>query len=234
MIKLIVNKKNELEEKAVELLSEYIKNFIKNDNNVTLAIPGGSSVSGIFSRLKEADINWDKVHIFMIDERLVPSDSKESNFKLANEYFIKDLMEKGKLPKENVHPFIFTSFNSLNNDIDDYKRQLTSLKNHFDIVLLSSGEDGHIASLFPKHETLKSQENYFISTLNSPKVPKERMSASADLLRRSRVAILLFFGEGKKQALQKFLDKNIGFDKCPAKIVEKIEECYVLTDIIDL
>jgi len=68
------------------------------------------------------------------------------------------------------------------------------------VVLLSSGEDDHIASLFPNHETIKYNKDFFISTKTSPKPPKNRMSSSRKLLSKTKVSILLFFSKSKKQA----------------------------------
>ena len=99
MTEIIVDERKNLEEKAADIISESINKIAKDQEEVVLAIPGGRSVSGIFNQLKEKNIPWKKVHIFMVDERLVPIDHKESNFKLAKESFIEELIKKGLLPK---------------------------------------------------------------------------------------------------------------------------------------
>ena len=113
-----LNNIDEFNNKAANILKESIDQLLLNQENVILGIPGGRSVAGIFNKLKEKDIAWKKVHIFMIDERLVSIEDPQSNFKIAKENFIDELLDKDLLPKENVHPFI--------GDIPKYEDELKS------------------------------------------------------------------------------------------------------------
>ena len=65
---------------------------------------------------------------------------------------------------------------------------------------------------------------------DSPKPPKDRMSSSRALLLKSIAAVLLFYGDSKKSAFDDFLDSNIDDTECPAKIVTKINNSFILTD----
>ena len=165
----------------------------------------------------------------MIDERFVSLDHQDSNYGLAYNLFIRYLFKQKKLPHKNIHPFIYHKLPK-NQAIRAYKNELREISHKYDIILLSSGPDGHVASLFPNHETIKSPIDYFIITESSPKIPKKRMSASRKLLIRSKTGILLFFGEKKKKAYENFLDKNLTEFDCPAKIIKKIKDSYVLLD----
>ncbi len=62
----------QLEAKAAWILVETIQGLLETTSQVTVAVPGGRSVSGIFKKLAEHDIDWPRVHLFMVDERLVP------------------------------------------------------------------------------------------------------------------------------------------------------------------
>lgn len=227
-MQLITGMKETLENKAVEIIKDKIKklNKIKSKKPILLGIPGGRSVQGIFEKLKDEKlkIDWIKVQIFWVDERFADLASNESNYDLAKETFIDYLIKSKKLKKENVHAFNYKS------GIEDYERKFKELGDSFDIILLGAGEDGHVASLFPDY-SIKDDSDGFIHIKNSPKPPKERMSASRKLLERSDTAILLFFGENKKQAFENFKNKKISLEACPAKLVEKIKNCYVLCDI---
>ena len=216
---------DELSNRAAGIIEESIGKLLLNQNKVIVAVPGGRSVERIFNHLKEKKISWEKVHMFMIDERLVTIDDPESNFRLAKESFLGELIDNKVLPKENVHPFIVDS------GITNYEKELMSNGGEYDIILLSSGEDGHVGALYPEHDSIKNDSDFFISMDNSPKPPPNRMSASLKLLTNAKVAILLFFGEGKKDAYRKFLDKDIDVSLCPAKLVLSIKDSYVLTDI---
>lgn len=214
--------KEDLAEEAASLIKKSINKLLKKQEFVVFGIPGGRSVQSIFKLLKK--IQWNKVHIFMIDERWVPIRSEESNFRLAKENFIDKLIESKALPEKNVHAFDYKK------GVEEYSKEIKKYGGKFDIILLSSGEDGHIASLFPNY-SIKDNSKYFIEVNNSPKPPKKRMSASRNLLKKAKVAILLFSGKEKEDAFKKFLDKKTSINNCPAKLVGKIKENYVLTDI---
>ncbi|MEA2037355.1 MAG: 6-phosphogluconolactonase [Nanoarchaeota archaeon] len=216
---------DELSNKAADIIEKSVNSLLLNQEKVVLAVPGGRSVAGIFNHLKEKNISWNKVHIFIVDERLVTIDDPESNFRLAKECFLGELIDKGVLPSENVHPFIVDS------GIANYEEELKNNGGKYDIILLSSGEDGHVGALYPEHDSIKNDSDFFISMDNSPKPPPNRMSASLKLLTNAKIAILLFFGEGKKDAYRKFLDKDIDVSLCPAKLISNINESYVLTNI---
>ena len=98
--------KEELEKKAADIIADNINDMLTKQDKVVFAVPSGRSVAGIFKNLKEKKIPWKKVHVFMVDERFVPIEDDESNFKLAKDNFIDGLLSKGILPKQNVHPFI--------------------------------------------------------------------------------------------------------------------------------
>ena len=229
-MKIIKNGRKRLEIKASQLIERKIQELLKTQESVVIGIPGGRSVSGIFEILKKQPISWEKVHIFMVDERLVSLDDPDSNFNQAWKVFIEYLVKQFKLPRENMHPYIY--FNQDTSEgVKAYRAELKKLNGNFDIILLSSGEEGHVASLFPNHESIRNQSEFFIALEDSPKPPKRRISASRKMLQKSKLAVLLFFGKEKRLALEKFQDRNVSINECPAKLVNKISDSYVLTDI---
>lgn len=223
----ITGTKEELERQATDLVSKRLRTIEKE--KILLGIPGGRSVQGIFSRLKDADIDWSKVHLFWVDERCVPLDSGESNHKLAQETFLQPLIEAGKLPKENIHPYRHNNENP-HRSLENYNNGFSSIGDSFDIVILGAGEDGHTASLFPDHPSIQDNSQGFIPVTDSPKPPKDRISASKELLARSDTAFILFLGEGKKDALKRFLDPGLTVNQCPAKVAQLAKHCFLLTD----
>lgn len=228
-MEIIAEERKAAEAKAAEIISKAVEKILKSKGTVTLGVVGGTSVPGVFSSLANSNIAWDRVHLFMADERLVDIESPQSNFKVMEDALVDRLVEGGKIPEENIHPFIYSG--EAASDAEDYGAELKSVSNGFDIVLLSAGEDGHVAALFPNHETIRSESPYFITTAISPKPPPERMSASRKLLSGAKVGVLLFFGKGKSDALAKFKDPAVGVVQCPAKLVLETAEPYVITDI---
>ncbi len=225
-MRLITGKKEVLEDEAVKIIMERMNklNKIKSKKHILMGIPGGRSVKEIFEKLSKSKIDWKKVHIFWVDERFVDLASNESNYMIAKNALIDNLIKSKKIPKENIHAFDYKK------GIKAYEKEFKKIGNYFDIIILGVGEDGHVASLFPENSINDDSEG-FIHIKNSPKLPKERISASRKLLEKSDTAILLFFGENKKQAFENFKNKKTKVEKCPAKLVENIKNYYVLNDI---
>ena len=173
-MKEIMIEKEKIGKKVADILAEAISKTIRNKDQVVVAFPGGRSVAAVFDVLKEKEIDWNNVHLFMVDERMVKLDNEDCNFKLLKEELIGHI----NIPEENVHPFM------VEEGIKAYEEELKKVGGKFDIVLLSSGEDGHIAGLYPKHHSIKDESDYFITMDDSPKPPKDRMSSSRKLIEK--------------------------------------------------
>jgi len=218
-----------IDQKVTQLIVSKIHELLKTQDKVILGIPGGRSFLGIFDLLKKQTVPWGKVHIFMVDERLVDTDSPQSNFRQAWDACIQYLVEDFDLPRENMHPYTYYN-QPVEEGLEAYKTELKEIADGFDIILLSSGEDGHVASLFPNNDSIKDGGEFFISVPDSPKPPAGRISASRKMLQKAKLSILLFLGEEKKQALENF-NSSVSITECPAKLVNEISESYVFTDL---
>jgi 6-phosphogluconolactonase len=191
---------------------------------VVIGVPGGRNITPILNYLIKEKLPWEKIHIFMVDERLVPIDNEESNFRL-----IKEILNHF-IPKENLHPFIYDSESSYFG-IKSYEDEINKYGGDFDIVLVSAGEDGHIASLYPNHPSISDNSEHYIFVDNSPKPPLRRMSASKNMILRSKIGIVLFYGEIKREAYLNFLNKELDYTNCPAKLLSELSESYVITNL---
>lgn len=221
---IIQGEQNVLAEKAAWLIyKEGIEKLLQEQDQVVIAVPGGRSVSEVFRVLSSYEVEWSRVHIFMLDERLVPLDHKESNYRLLHERL------GHVVSPTTLHPFVYrkdeqTSFESYNNELQKYGGK-------FDIILASSGEDGHIGSLFPDHKTMEYTPAGFFQVDDSPKPPPQRMAASAQLIRNSGMGLLLVMGESKKSALDRLLNPEVAERSCPAKLISTLAHHYILTDL---
>ena len=115
--------------------------------------------------------------------------------------------------------------------IDAYGRALDELGGRFDVAILSAGEDGHCASLFPCHPSVSDPGEGFLLVEASPKPPPRRVSASRRLLERSGLGVVVFYGEGKRDALRLFRDASVDVQGCPSKLVASIEPSCLVTDL---
>jgi 6-phosphogluconolactonase len=177
---------------------------------IVFAVCGGRSVDGILAALAlRADVPWPAVHLFLVDERVVPADHADSNQRQLQQSFVAPLVEAGRLREENFHAFRFPDRPSTAAQaaaIEACNRELQALGGRFDAVLLSAGEDGHVAALFPGHRSYSDAADGYVRFDDSPKAPAARVTASRALLLRSRAAALVFAGEAKREALAAFLD----------------------------
>ena len=216
--------REQLNTKAAWILEETIQSTIETKSRVIVAVPGGRSVFGIFQELAELDIDWHRVHLFMVDERLVPIDHPENNFRLV----VESLGER--VPAASLHPFVY-DVAAGDYGVGQYEHQLMQYGGRFDVVLVSSGEDGHIAALFPNHQAMAAYKRRFVSLEDSPKPPLRRMTATPELIAASRVGLLLFYGESKMFALKNFLNPQLDVSQCPAKLITTLPQHFILTDL---
>ncbi len=210
---------DELSQKAADFIANEITSAKKQ---YSLALSGGSSITGVLKGLASQKIQWQAVNVFMADERWVPITYAESNYRQAHEL----LFSKAA----GIHAFAFDS----KKGVDDYNKKFRAItKGILDFVVLGVGEDGHIASLFPNNAALKNSENGYIAVHNAPKAPMERITLSHEAISNAQGVILLFASDSKKDAFEKFMDKSVKESDCPAKIALKAKSCTVLTCIGD-
>lgn len=220
-----------LNRQAVYTIENFIHGTLSNQQHVVIGLCGGRSVGAIYEILgKNTTINWSKVHFFMLDERLVPITHPESNFKLASETLINPLLHNKLVSKENIHPFIFDE-NTADKGTTNYTNEINKLGGHFDIAILSSGEDGHIGGIYPNHHSFENTSQGFIAMNDSPKPPPERMTMSKSLFLKTKCALLLVCGEAKRDALNKIVDNKTSPEDCPAALVKQIPQWELLTDL---
>lgn len=223
--------KEELDLKAIDIFKDACISTLARKDKFVIAIPGGRAVQGMFRLFNSSkEIPWDDIHIFMVDERLPDTFGEQSNFRLASDIFIDRLKKDKKISEANIHPFYYMD-GKVDIGLRDYCSRLRDAGNKFDLVVLSAGEDSHVASLFPDHPSIKDDSGCYIYTDDSPKPPPERISASRKLIMRSGYCILLFYGQQKRKAYEMFNDRDKDMISCPSKIAYKIKNSYVLTDI---
>lgn len=220
----ILFEKGEIYKKISSIIGISISQILSEKNEVIIGLPGGRSITNILKYLKMKNIDWNKIHVFMIDERLVSLDDNQSNFKLIKQE-LSDV-----IPINNLHPFHYKQIKK-DSGLSEYREEIIRNGGKYDIILVSSGEDGHVGALYPNHSSIHDESDYLISMNDSPKPPKNRMSISKNFLLKSKIGILIFVGDMKRDAYSNFLNEKIDITKCPAKLITQLPKSYVLTDI---
>ena len=183
---------------VIELITKNLSSSINKYQNASIAVPGGTSPIKIFNELSKQKLDWSKVQITLVDDRLVDPDNDHSNQKLINDYLLKNDAKKSK-------------FFPLNKNLikdDNFKFPL-------DICLLGIGNDGHFASLFPNMinntNMLDPKSKSSIDEVKAngnPFVP--RVSMNLPLILSSNLIILLIKGKLKQEVLREaYNNKNI-------------------------
>ena len=183
---------------AQEILNIAKKSIFEKDC-FSIVLTGGQSVLNLYKILSKADSNWDKWHIYIGDERFLPAGHKDRNDQIINEIWLNN----STIPQKNIH-FIKAELGLLDARVE-YENTLKRI-DKFDVVLLSMGEDGHIASLFPNH--IYPEEQMVVVEQGSPKPPKERVSMSYQQLNKAHYIFKLIIGESKQKAVT-LLEQNV-------------------------
>src|SRR6185503_4266433 len=133
--------------------SRIVLESVQERGRCMIALSGGKTPTEFYTRLshwEEFDL-WHKTHVFQVDERFVPSDDLENNWRLIREH----LLNFVPIPQQNLHP-IRTEHPNVLVATEEYKHELIyhfdvkpGQLPRFDLVLLGCGEDGHVASLHP-------------------------------------------------------------------------------------
>ena len=157
---------------------------------------------------KLSDINY-----YMGDERLVPKDSSDSNYRLIVETLFANGIPKGC----NFFPMPSDPL-GLNNAIHHYEKIIPK---EIDLILLSWGEDGHLASIFPGEEGLMELDKLVMHV--SPKFyPYNRISITPKLLRNCKTAYIFAEGEIKSQSIDDYKKNNSNKVVYPASYLKNI------------
>ena len=171
-------------------------------------------------------INWNKLYIFLVDERYVPCDDKDSNTKLVND----TIVNLSKIPKEN---FIFPNTSlSISECVSDYAKKLKELfkkAGMCDIMTLGMGNDGHIASLFPPVGKEAYSDDVVINTQTETMVIRERMSVTMKVIKESAKQAIFLKGKEKGKVYNEMVNsKEQDVSRWPLLEVLKDEKLYVI------
>jgi 6-phosphogluconolactonase len=183
-----------------------------------VALAGGSSPKATYEVLARdhADrLDWGNVHVFFGDERTVPPDHEESNYRMASETLLDHVSAgsvhrmRGELSPEEAAA--------------SYEEELREFFGpdevpRFDLILCGLGDDGHTLSLFPETSALDVTDRWVVA---NPvlKLETARLTLTIPVLNASRAATFLVAGEGKAEALKESLEGDADPRAYPAKFV---------------
>ncbi len=158
-------------------------------------LAGGNTPKKCYELLRDAELNWNRMHVWFGDERCLPVGDAERNDVMAD----KALLSYVPVLSNHIHR-IHAELGP-EKAADDYAVRLADAP-PMDLVLLGMGEDGHTASLFPDNPAL-DDERLAVPVFHAPKRPPERVSMGYSVLNQARKRMVMVAGESKRNALQR-------------------------------
>ncbi len=196
---------------------------VADHDRFTIALSGGSTPRAVFERLAASPLKeqlpWAKTYVFWGDDRAVPPDHPDSNYRMASE----SLLQHVPLPKEQIKP-ILTQCDDLDAAAQHYERVIQSFVPGsppcFDLILLGMGPDGHTASLFPHSPALTVTNALVTATPVAPLKPHvRRITFTATLINAAAEVVFLVAGADKAGRLAEVLEGPQAPDTLPAQLV---------------
>ncbi len=214
----------------------------------TVALSGGATPRALYALLASpefsAQVDWARAHLFWGDERMVPPDHPDSNFKMANAA----LLSRVPIPPENVHRIrTELSPDDAARAYEDELRQLQTAPTttqsrppsakrqpakaglalslprlavaRFDLILLGLGADGHTASLFPRAPALQEQTRW-VAAQFIEKLQSDRITLTAPVINAARNVLFLVAGADKARAARAVLRGAYRPNELPAQLVK--------------
>lgn len=217
----------DLNQKAAKNFILLAKEAIEASGQFIVALSGGSTPRQLYALLAAAEygarIPWPRVYLFWGDERCVPPDHPDSNYRMASE----NLLSKIPIPKENVHrmegeeePQVAAS--KYEETIRDFFQLSDFALPRFDLIFLGLGDDGHTASLFPGSEALRETKRLVLAPYVE-KLKAHRLTLTLPVFNHAAHIFFLVTGKSKAAVLGDVLQRRPGSRSLPAQHINPLD-----------
>lgn len=207
---LVFKNSDQLVEFAIRKWNAVAGDAIEHRGLFTAALSGGSSPVTLYKELSETDLKWDRTHIFLVDERYVPFDHNDSNYRMINDMLLSNI----NIPQQNIHP-VPTQKGSSDEAAISYERNMSSFFHLssdgipvFDLILLGVGEDGHTASLFPGSPALTVKNRLVVSAIPPDESMHDRVSITFPVINNARNVVFFVTGGNKAGVVKDMLENE--------------------------
>jgi 6-phosphogluconolactonase len=211
---------------AAEEFVRCARDAIAARSRFTVTLSGGSTPKRMFEMLAEPplrdQVDWSKARIFWGDERSVPPDHRDSNYRMANEAMLSRL----PIPVAQIH-----RIEAERQDRDAAAREYHAVIARtfgvdpngappaFDLVLLGMGPDGHTASLFP-HTTALAESKRWVVVNFVPKFNTDRVTLTVPIVNKAREVLFLVAGADKAGPLAEVLEGPPDSERLPSQLIK--------------
>ncbi|MHC4942078.1 MAG: ribulose-phosphate 3-epimerase [Planctomycetota bacterium] len=213
----------ELSRAGAGLFVRLARKAIADKGRFFVALSGGSTPKAMFKLLARPPLRvkvaWDRVEIFFGDERAVPPDHPDSNYRMTCENLLSGL----PIPLDRIHR-MEAEREDLDEAARDYQARMASAFDVkadgpppvFDLAFLGMGSDGHTASLFPHTEALKPLDRWVVGNY-IPELDSHRMTMTRAVFNRAACVAFLAAGKDKAERLAEVLEGPLDPDRLPSQ-----------------
>ncbi len=187
----------------------------------TAALSGGETPAPFYRRLaaEGTRLQWDRTHLFLVDERFVPSDSADSNYRLLSETLLNHI----PIPSANIHAVSTSEADPLSS-ARKYEETIKGFFMlpaegipEFDLVMLGIGADGHTASLFPGDAALH-ETRHLAGAVVLDKNRHDRITLTLPVINNARTVVFLVSGKTKASVFRDVMEKRDS--NLPASLID--------------
>ena len=179
-------------------------------NRFVVALSGGSTPVEFYQGIAlQTDLPWEKTHIFLVDERFLPSSHRDSNQNMIQKALVDNIL----LPSENFHPISPDLPSPLDSSLN-YARHLKEFFElhegscpRFDLMVLGIGEDGHTASLFPESNAL-NERNLLAAPVMLRDSRHDRITLTLPVINSAEMVFFLVTGENKAAVVKNVIKRE--------------------------
>ena len=215
----ICETESEVADVAATAIAEALTSALNDRSSATLALSGGSTPEATFARLAEQSVDWPRVHIVQVDERVAGEFDGARNLAMQRDALI------GRVEVASLTPMPVGDAN-LARAAFDYNEELAELSGdpvRIDVVQLGLGSDGHTASLIPGDVALDIDDRDV--AISSPYQGRVRMTLTGRALRNAHHRVWVVTGESKRDSLAGVAD---GDPSLPATAVMGEDDLVVV------
>lgn len=187
-----------------------------------VALSGGNTPRALYAMLAadpyRKEIEWDRIRFFFGDERFVPHDHPDSNFRMAKE----SLFDPAGVDMKNVFPV--SASMPPHQAAAEYEKTIKAVigaSGVFDIILLGLGNDAHTASLFPNSDVLE-ERSAWVKEVYVKSLKAWRITFTATLINAARAVVFLTHGSSKARAVKNVFEGKRDPESYPAQLVAPV------------